>query len=83
MTTVYITLALLWTFYMGLERYSMRPQSRPHFVGFLITNLLLFPIAFIISAFAGILNERIRLIVNHVKSQKEGWLRSGRKKLIG
>lgn len=81
---IYITLISLWTTYMALETYVFtRPQSRPHFVGFLITHTLLAPISFAISATSGILRERIETAYRVAKHQRERFYRSGRKKLIG
>ncbi|PSQ71528.1 MAG: hypothetical protein BRD31_02615 [Bacteroidetes bacterium QH_2_64_26] len=57
--TTYILLSSLWTMYMAIETYVFsRPQSRPHFVGFLIIHTLLAPISFVLSATSGVLRER-------------------------
>ena len=82
--TFYITLASLWTAYMALETYVFgRPQSRPHFVGFLITHLLLAPISFALSATSGVLRERIETTYRGAWASKRRFARTDRKKLIG
>lgn len=82
--TTYIVLATLWTLYMGFETYVFsRPQGRPHFIGFLITHLLLAPISFVISLTSGILRERIETTYRAAWRSKKAFHRSGRKKLIG
>lgn len=82
--TVYITLALLWTLYMALETYVFaRPQSRPHFVGFLITHTLLAPVSFAISATSGVLRERVETSYRVAWASKRRFARTDRKKLIG
>jgi len=82
--TVYITLSLLWTTYMALETYVFgRPQSRPHFIGFLITHTLLAPVSFAISATSGVLRERVETAYRGAWNAKRRFARSGRKKLIG
>lgn len=82
--TVYITLISLWTMYMAFETYVFsRPQSRPHFVGFLITHTLLAPVSFAISATSGVLRERIETTYRDAFRQKERFRRTDRKKLIG
>jgi len=80
----YVILATLWTLYMGFETYVFtRPQSRPHFVGFLMTHLLLAPLSFVISITSGILRERIEAAYRSAQKSKETFHRTGRKKLIG
>jgi len=80
----YVILATLWTLYMGFETYVFtRPQSRPHFVGFLMTHLLLAPLSFVISITSGILRERIEAAYRSARKSKETFHRTGRKKLIG
>ena len=82
--TVYIVLALLWTLYMALETYVFaRPQSRPHFAGFLITHTLLAPLSFAISATSGVLRERIETAYRGALESKRRFARTDRKKLIG
>lgn len=82
--STYFTLACLWTLYIGFETYVFsRPQSRPHFLGFLITHLLLAPISFTLSLTDGILRERIESAYRPVLRGREVFRRSGRKKLIG
>lgn len=84
MMTTYFVLATLWTLYMGFETYVFtRPQSRPHFVGFLITHLLLAPLSFAISLTSGVLRERIETAYRPAWRMKKAFRRSGRKKLIG
>lgn len=81
---VYLVFAILWTFYMAFETYVfMRPQSRPHIVGFLIMHLLLAPISFVVSATNGILRERVEAAYLAARKSKEKFHRTGRKKLIG
>lgn len=80
----YLVLATLWTLYMGFETYVFtRPQSRPYFVGFLITHMLLAPLSFVMSLTSGILRERIETAYRGARKSKESFRRSGRKKLIG
>ncbi len=80
----YLVLATLWTLYMGFETYVFtRPQSRPYFVGFFITHMLLAPISFVMSLTSGILRERIEAAYRTAWKSKESFRRSGRKKLIG
>ncbi|MFB6229633.1 MAG: hypothetical protein ABEL04_00630 [Salinibacter sp.] len=82
--TAYITLTFLWTMYMAVETYVFsRPQSRPHFVGFLITHTLLAPVSFVISATSGVLRERIETAYRRARAEREQFYRTGRKKLIG
>ncbi len=82
--TVYITLAFFWTAYMAIETYVFsRPQSRPHFVGFLITHTLLAPVSFVLSATSGVLRERIETAYRGASESKRQFARTGRKKLIG
>ncbi len=80
----YLVLATLWTFYMGIETYVFsRPQSRPYFVGFLITHMLLAPLSFVLSLTSGVLRERIETAYGAAWRSKEAFEKSGRKKLIG
>lgn len=81
---LYITLVTLWTLYMAFETYVFsRPQSRPHFVGFLIVHTLLAPLSFAMSITNGILRERIETTYRVARASKKQFNRSGRKKLIG
>lgn len=80
----YLVLATLWTLYMAFETYVFsRPQSRPYFVGFLITHMLLAPFSFVMSATSGVLRERLETAYGAARESKEAFRRSGRKKLIG
>ncbi len=82
--TVYLTLAFLWTMYIGLETYIFgRPQSRPHIVGFLIINTLLAPISFVLSATGGVLRERVETAYRAAWASKRQFARTDRKKLLG
>ena len=82
--TVYLTLAFLWTLYMALETYVFgRPQSRPHFAGFLIVHTLLAPVSFVLSATSGVLRERIETTYRVAWNAKRRFARTDRKKLIG
>lgn len=82
--TTYITLVSIWTMYMAFETYVFsRPQSRPHFVGFLITHTLLAPISFAISATSGVLRERIETTYRVAWASKRRFEKTDRKKLIG
>jgi len=82
--TTYLVLATLWTFYMAFETYVFsRPQSRPYFVGFLITHMLLAPLSFVMSLTSGVLRERLEVAYGAARQSKEAFHRSGRKKLIG
>ena len=82
--TVYLTLAFLWTMYIGLETYIFgRPQSRPHIVGFLIINTLLAPISFVLSATGGVLRERVETAYRAAWASKRRFARTDRKKLLG
>lgn len=81
---VYLTFAVLWTLWMAFETYVYaRPQSRPHFVGFLITHLLLAPLSFVLSLSHGILRERITAAYRAASQTKRTFQKTGRKKLIG
>lgn len=81
---VYLTLAFLWTAYVGLETYIFgRPQSRPHIVGFLIVNTLLAPVLFALSATGGVLRERVETAYRAAWASKQRFARTDRKKLIG
>jgi len=80
----YIFLVVLWTAYMAYENYAhVRPQSRPYFVGFLITHALLAPFSFALSATGGILRERVVAAYSAARRQKEDFAQTDRKKLIG
>lgn len=80
----YLVLATLWTLYMAFETYVFsRPQSRPYFVGFLITHMLLAPLSFVMSLTSGVLRERIETAYGAAWESKAAFHRSGRKKLIG
>lgn len=69
---------------MAVETYIFgRPQSRPHFVGFLITHTLLAPISFVLSATSGVLRERIETAYRVAWMSKRRFAHTGRKKLIG
>lgn len=82
--TLYLTLSFLWTMYMSLETYIFgRPQSRPHFIGFLITHTLLAPVSFAISLTSGVLRERIETAYRGAWESKRRFARTDRKKLIG
>jgi hypothetical protein len=81
---VYITLAFLWTAYIGLETYIFgRPQSRPYIVGFLLLNTLLAPVSFVLSATGGVLRERVETAYRAAWASKQRFARTDRKKLIG
>jgi hypothetical protein len=82
--TLYVTLASLWTMYMAVETYVFgRPQSRPHFVGFLVTHTVLAPLSFVLSATSGVLRERIETAYRGAWESKRRFARMDRKKLIG
>lgn len=83
--TTYLTFVALWTLYMAFENFIyVRPQSRPHFVGFLITNTLLAPISFVLSLYGGILRDRITAAYRAANKQKHDFFhKTGKKKLIG
>jgi len=82
--TIYLILSFLWTMYMALETYIFgRPQSRPHFVGFLIVHTLLAPVSFVLSATSGVLRERIETTYRAAWASKRRFARTDRKKLIG
>lgn len=82
--TTYIVFALIWTAYMGFETYVFsRPQSRPHFVGFLVTYALLAPLSFVLSASAGVLRDRLTTAYEAAIAQKQEFQNTDRKKLIG
>jgi len=82
---IYLTFVILWTLYMAFENFMyVRPQSRPHFVGFLITNTLLAPISFVLSLYGGILGDRLTAAYTAANKQKSDFLhKTGKKKLIG
>jgi hypothetical protein len=52
-------------------------------VGFLIVNLLLAPLSFVLSATSGVLRDRLTAAYGAARDSKETFRRSGRKKLIG
>jgi hypothetical protein len=80
----YLTFAAIWTTYMAYETYNyVRPQSRPYFVGFLISNLVLTPFSFVLSLTGGILGERLESAYGDADRQKQKTIASGRKTLIG
>ncbi|HKL88130.1 MAG TPA: hypothetical protein VJ884_03920 [Salinibacter sp.] len=82
--TTYFVFATLWTLYMAFETYVFsRPQSRPYFVGFLITHMLLAPLSFVMSLTSGVLRERLEVAYGEARRSKKAFHRSGRKKLIG
>lgn len=82
--TLYITLASIWTMYMAFETYIFgRPQSRPHFVGFLVTHAVLAPLSFALSITDGVLRERIETAYRVARLERELFHKTGRKKLIG
>jgi len=85
MLTTYIIFVALWTAYMAFETYTFtRPQSRPHFVGFLITSVLLAPLSFVISAASGVLRDRVTAAYKAAQNQKREFMTNGgKKKLIG
>ena len=85
MLITYLTFVFLWTLYMGFENYVyVRPQSRPHFVGFLITHAVLAPISFVMSAAAGVLRDRVTAAYKAANKQKQDFHnKTGKKKLIG
>lgn len=80
----YLVFVAIWTAYMAFETFTFtRPQSRPHFVGFLITHTLLAPISFVLSAIDGVLHDRIKSAYRAATDQKNEHTKSGKKKLIG
>lgn len=82
--TTYLILTTLWTLYMAVENFLfVRPQSRPHFVGFLITHALLAPLSFAMSLTGGILRERLTAAYQKASDNKKGFAHTDRKKLIG
>lgn len=82
--TTYITFVVLWTLYMAIETYVFsRPQSRPHFAGFLLLHTLLAPVSFAISATSGVLRERIETTYRVAWESKRRFAQTDRKKLIG
>ena len=83
--TTYLIFVALWTMYMAFENYTFtRPQSRPHFIGFLITSVLLAPLSFVISAASGVLRDRVAAAYRAAQSQKHEFMTNGgKKKLIG
>jgi S-adenosylmethionine:tRNA-ribosyltransferase-isomerase (queuine synthetase) len=85
MLTTYIIFVALWTVYMAFETYTFtRPQSRPHFVGFLITNTILAPMSFVLSASAGIFRDRVKAAYRAAKKQQHDFkTKTGKQKLIG
>jgi hypothetical protein len=82
--TIYLAFVAAWTAYMAAETYVfVRPQSRPHVVGFLISHALLAPLSFVISAIGGVLRDRVEAAYRAAFEQKEDFEGSGRKTLIG
>lgn len=82
---LYITFVILWTLYMAFENFMyVRPQSRPYFVGFLITHVILAPFSFALSLTGGILRDRLTAAYTAANKQKSDFFhKTGRKKLIG
>jgi hypothetical protein len=84
LSVVLLTIATLWTLYMSVETYVFqRPQGRPYWVGFFITNFVLFWISIPLSVTSGVLRDRIRMILRGVQKEKEEYERAGKRKLIG
>jgi hypothetical protein len=83
--TVYLILVLLWTAYRAFEAYVFeRPQSRPYWVGFLISELVLAPFSFVLELMpGGTLHERIRDAYTAARRRNEAFEESGKPKLIG
>ena len=81
----YLIFVGLWTAYMAFETYVyMRPQSRPYFVGFFITHVVLAPISFVLSLSAGMLRDRLEAAYGAANKQKRDFHnKTGKKKLIG
>ena len=63
--TAYSIAAVVWTLYVVIEIWVLRNvqgQFRPYLFEALITNLVLFPFAFVMSAMFGMLGERVRAL---------------------
>jgi len=81
---ILLTIATLWTLYMSVETYVFqRPQGRPYWVGFFITNFILFWISIPLSATSGVLRDRVQMILQGVREEKERYENAGKQKLIG
>lgn len=60
MLELYLSFIFVWTVYMGAETYVFgNSLGRPYMMGFLITNTILAPISFVLSAIDGVLRDRI------------------------
>jgi len=82
--TTYLILTVVWTLYMSLENFFfVRPQSRPHPIGFLVLHLLLAPVSFALSITDGILRERVTAAYVAAAGDKKEFEQTDRKKLIG
>lgn len=84
LSTAYLTFTILWTIYMAFETYTyVRPQSRPHVFGFLVTHFFLAPISFALSATGGVLRDRLTAAYRSADEERDNFHRSGPRKLIG
>ena len=85
MLMTYLAFVFAWTIYRGIETYMYeRPQSRPYFVGFLITEVALAPFSLAIELMdGGTLRERIRAAYSAAKKEKDKFDKTGVKKTIG
>jgi hypothetical protein len=85
MLTVYFAFMTLWLAYRGWETYVVqRPQARPYFVGFLITEAVLMPFSVAIELMeGGTLRKRINDARSAERSRIHRYKRSGKPKLIG
>jgi hypothetical protein len=85
MAIAYFIFVFGWTLYMAFENYFFtRPQSRPYWVGFVITHAALAPMSFALSATSGILRERVTDAYRSASDRKQAFFDSAQKKpLIG
>jgi uncharacterized membrane protein YGL010W len=83
--TIYLFTCLLWLAYRTVEAYGFeRKQSRPYFVGHLITEFVLAPISIALElAPGGTLRQRISAAYRSARAEQRRFESTGRKKLIG
>lgn len=83
--SMYLFACTLWLAYRTVEAYKFeRKQSRPYFVGHLITEFVLAPISFLLELMpGGTLRERIDTAYRAARNEQRSFEQTGVKKLIG